>query len=159
MLILTGNNLRLAGEMPRRVLVAIIDPVTDQPFSRHFTVDPFEVCQSERQTMIAAALVLIRTYLNNNDGPLGKGKLASFEMWDSWVRQAVIYANSLKPGMFGDVMEVVQANQEQDPDQETLGIVLEAWQRNFGGDYKFANEVMAVLKTGYLCEDVNCRDN
>ena len=152
MLILTGNNLTLAGEMPRRVLVARIDPATDRPFSRHFTVDPFEVCQSERQTMIAAALVLIRAYLNNNNGPLGKGKLASFEMWDTWVRQAVIYANSLKPGMFGDVMEVIQANQDQDPEQEALGIVLDAWRRNFGSDYKFASEVMTVLKTGYLCE-------
>lgn len=152
MLILTGNNLTLAGEMPRRVLVARIDPETDRPFSRHFNIDPFEVCQSERQTMIAAALVLIRAYLNNSAGPLGEGKLASFEMWDAWVRQSVIYANALMPGKFGDVMEVIQANQDQDPEQETLGILLDAWQRNFGTEYKFASDVMAVLKTGYLCE-------
>lgn len=152
MLILTGNNLTLAGEMPRRVLVARIDPETDRPFSRHFNIDPFEVCQSERQTMIAAALVLIRCYLNNSTGPLGEGKLASFEQWDTWVRQTVIYADSLKPGMFGDVMAVIQANQEQDPEQETLGLLLEAWQLNFGTEYKFASEVMAVLKNGYMYE-------
>jgi hypothetical protein len=152
MLILTGNNLTLAGEMPRRVLVARIDPATDRPFSRHFNVDPFDVCQSERQTMIASALVLIRAHLSNSDGALGKGRLASFEMWDAWVRQTVIYANSLMPGKFGDVMEVVQANQEQDPEQETLGILLDAWQRNFGSEYKLTSEVMAVLKVGYVSE-------
>lgn len=153
MLILTGNNLTLAGEMPRRVLVVRIDPVTDMPFARHFEVDPFALCHTERQMMIGAALVLIRAYLANCNTQLGKGRLASFEQWDAWVRQTVIYANMLKPGMFGDVMDVVQANQAQDPEQETLGLLLDAWQRNFGPAYKSAGEVVAVLKNGYLSDE------
>ena len=89
--------------------------------------------------MIAASLCLIRCYLTNNGGALGQGKLASFEQWDAWVRQTVLYANTLKPGMFGDVMEIVMANQSQDPEQEALGQLLDAWQSNFGEHRKTAN--------------------
>lgn len=151
MLILTGNNLTLAGEMPRRVLVARIDPATDKPFARQFDIDPYMACKIDRQAMISAALVLIRTYLSSESGPLGKGKLASFEQWDAWVRQTVIFANSLKPGMFGDVMEVVQANQAQDPEQEELEFLLTAWQGVFGSDYKTAHEILEALN--------NCLDS
>lgn len=149
MLILTGNNLTLKGEMPRRVLVARIDPETDKPFARHFDLDPYMFCQTERQALIAAALCLIRCYLTNTGGALGQGKLASFEQWDAWVRQTVLYANTLKPGMFGDVMETVMANQSQDPEQEALGQLLDAWQSNFGEHRKTANEVLAVINSGW----------
>ena len=61
-----------------------------------------------------------------------KGRLASFEEWDAWVRHTVIYADELKPGMFGDVMDVVQTNQSVDPEQETLAALLSAWEQSFG---------------------------
>lgn len=62
----------------------------------------------------------------------GAGKMASFEEWDAWVRQAVIYANELRPGQFGDVMEVVTIAQSVDPEQEALQHLLDAWVRAFG---------------------------
>jgi hypothetical protein len=149
LLILTGNNLSLEGEMPRRVLVARIDPETDRPFAREFDLDPFAVCRAERQTMLAAALVLIRAYLTNCEGPMATGKLASFEQWDAWVRQTVLYAEKLMPGQFGDVMDVVKANQACDPEQELLGMLLVAWRRNFGNEFKSAHEVMAVINSHF----------
>lgn len=147
MLILTGNNLCLEGEMPRRVLVARIDPETDRPFSREFAIDPFAVCETQRQEMVAAALLLIRAYLTNCKKPLGKGKLASFEQWDAWVRQTVIYAEKLKPGYFGDVMDVIQANQASDPAQEELRSILSAWEKNFGSEFRSAKQAMDVINS------------
>lgn len=155
MLILTGNNLTLAGEMPRRVLIARIDPETDKPFARHFDLDPFAVCQNERQSMIAAALTLIRCYLTNGGVQLGVGKLASFEQWDAWVRQTVIYANTLMPGQFGDVMDVIQANQEQDPEQESLSQLLDAWHLNFGCAHKSTNEISEVINSAWNCGGIS----
>lgn len=127
MLILTGNNLTLQGEMPRRVLVCRIDPEIERPFSRHFELEPFGYCRANRQRMIASALTLIRAfYAHGINNPLN-GRLASFEDWDECVRHSVSYANELMPDMFGDVMDSIVANQTADPELETLTIFLKAW--------------------------------
>jgi len=127
MLILTGNNLTLQGEMPRRVLVCRIDPEIERPFSRHFELEPFGYCRANRLRMIASALTLIRAfYTHGINNPLN-GRLASFEDWDECVRHSVSYANELMPDMFGDVMESIVANQTADPELETLTIFLKAW--------------------------------
>jgi hypothetical protein len=127
MLILTGNNLTLQGEMPRRVLVCRIDPAVERPFSRHFELEPFGYCRANRQRMICAALTLIRAYLTHGiTNPLN-GRLASFEDWDECVRHTVSFANELMPDMFGDVMDSIVANQAADPELETLTIFLKAW--------------------------------
>jgi hypothetical protein len=127
MLVLTGNNLTLQGEMPRRVLICRIDPAVERPFSRHFELEPFGYCRFNRQRMIASALTLIRGYLTHGlTAPLS-GRLASFEDWDECVRHSVSYANELMPGMFGDVMDSIIANQVADPELETLTIFLKTW--------------------------------
>lgn len=77
--------------------------------------------------MIASALTLIRGYLTHGlTAPLS-GRLASFEDWDECVRHSVSYANELMPGMFGDVMDSIIANQVADPELETLTIFLKTW--------------------------------
>jgi len=42
--LLTGNNLTLAGDMPRRVLKCRIDPQTERPFARRFDLEPESYC-------------------------------------------------------------------------------------------------------------------
>jgi hypothetical protein len=130
--VMTGNNLTLAGDLSRRVLVSRIDPQTDKPFARSFDLDPVAYCKAHRQRMVASALVLVRAMLTHGCERPGAGKMASFEEWDAWVRQAVIYANELRPGQFGDVMEVVTIAQSVDPEQEALQHLLDAWVRAFG---------------------------
>ena len=68
--------------------------------------------------------------------------MASFEHWDAWVRQTVIYANELWPETFGDVMGVVQANQAADPEQESLAALLNAWHGVFGSAKVQTSEVL-----------------
>jgi hypothetical protein len=142
MLVLTGNNIQLQGEMPRRVLVSRIDPQTDKPFAREFALDPFAHCRAHWQSMIEAALTLIRAFLTHGCENTITGKLASFEEWDAWVRRTVIYADELRPGMFGDVMEVVNTNQAVDPELETLVGLLSSWHDVFGPRPVHASEVI-----------------
>jgi len=118
--------------MPRRILVSRIDPQSEKPFARSFDLDPYGFCRQHRQTMLVAALTLIRAFLTHGCTAKITGRLASFEEWDAWVRRTVIYANELKPGMFGDVMDVIQANQSSDPEQEALSGLLSAWEQSFG---------------------------
>ena len=146
MVILTGNNISLQGEMPRRILISRIDPKSEKPFARSFDLDPYKYCHDHRQSMIVAALTLIRAYLSNGCSTVVSGSLASFEDWDAWVRRTVIYANELKPGMFGDVMEVVKANQATDPEQDALIAVLAAWEDLYGAKAITVSELLLGLK-------------
>ena len=154
LLLLTGNNLSLAGDMARRVLVARIDPKSDKPFAREFAVEPYALCVANRQTMIAAALTLIRFYLSAGVERPGAGRMASFEQWDDWVRQTVIYVDrELAPGKFGDIMEQVKANQANDPDQEALGALLRSWHLCFGEDAVTAAQVLQKSHGPFITDD------
>ena len=156
MVILTGNNITLKGEMPRRILVSRIDPQTEKPFARSYDLDPYGYCRQHRQTMLVAALTLIRAFLNHGCTAKITGRLASFEDWDAWVRRTVIYANELKPGMFGDVMDVVQANQSTDPEQEAWSSVLSAWEGLFGSKAITVAELLAAA-TVFMGDDKSKR--
>jgi hypothetical protein len=155
MVILTGNNITLQGEMPRRILVSRIDPQSEKPFARSFDLDPYGYCRQHRQAMLVAALTLIRAFLTHGCTAKITGRLASFEDWDAWVRRTVIYANELKPGMFGDVMAVIQANQSTDPEQEALASVLSAWEESFGTKAISVAELLAG--TNDICNSVSSK--
>lgn len=146
--LLTGNNMMLAGDMPRRVIVCRIDPGSESPFTRAFDLDPLAHCQAHRQKMVAAALTLIRFYISSGASRPAKGRMASFEGWDDMVRQTVVHIdNTIAPGQFGDVMELVKANQADDPEQESLRNLLLALRKTFGARRFTANEVVARSST------------
>lgn len=146
MLILTGNNLSLAGDLPRRVIICRIDPETDQPFARQFDVDPLQWVLDHRLEMVAAACILIRarfTHLHKR----AQGRLASFEAWDDLVRQTVCWADSaLCPHEFGDPMDLVREAQAADPEADALFALLDALRDQFDTAEFTAKEVQSVAK-------------
>ena len=143
--LLTGNNLTLAGDLPRRVLKCRIDPETDRPFARQFDLDPEAYCQHHRQRMIADALTVIRGWLATDDAP-APGNMASFEVWDLMVRQPVAWvARRFDPlGEYADPMEAVDAAQAADPEQEQLDALLCSLAEKFGSDPFTAKEVKKI---------------
>lgn len=142
--LLTGNNMMLAGDMPRRVIVCRIDPGSETPFTRAFDTDPLAHCLARRQEMVASALILIRFYLSAGVGRPASGRMASFEGWDDMVRQAVVHINqTIARNQFGDVMELVKANQADDPEQELLRCLLYALKKIFGVARFTAKDIFA----------------
>ncbi len=124
--LLTGNNLQLAGDLPRRVLICRIDPKTEQPFAREFKVAPLAWTLDNRMSMLTAACTLIRAARTHTEKP-APGRLASFEAWDDLVRQTVVWVDThLRPGEFGDPMDLVREAQAADPEAEALFALLEA---------------------------------
>lgn len=131
--LMSGNNLSLSGDMPRRVLTCRIDPKTDTPFARQFDLDPEAYCRANRQHIVAAALTLLRFHLAAGSPRLGTGRMAAFEQWDDMVRQAILYVDrELTPGRYGDVMELARRGQESDPEREDLLRLLSALRGVFG---------------------------
>lgn len=148
LLILTGNNLSLAGDLPRRVIICRIDPETDQPFARQFDLDPLQWVLDHRMEMLTAACTLIRARFTYMQRP-APGELASFEEWDSLVRQTVVWADTaLRPHEFGDPMDLVREAQAADPEADALFALLDALRDQFGTAEFSAKEVMAAM-AGY----------
>ncbi|WP_417579042.1 hypothetical protein [Nitrincola sp.] len=137
-LVLTGNNLTLAGDMPRRVLKCRIDPQTERPYARKFDLDPKQYVKQNRLSMVCAALTIIKGWLSSGECMFGShapGRMASFEIWDDLVRQPVAWiASTIKPGEYEDPMNAVDQNQQSDPEQEALYDVLAEIQKVFGTD-------------------------
>jgi len=148
-MLMTGNNLTLAGDMPRRVLKCRIDPQTDRPFAREFKLDPLSYVIEHRQEMAAAALTIVRGWLTSG-AKRAPGRMASFENWDDFVRQPVAWlGRDIFPGGFADPMEAVTAAQASDPEQESLHEMLLTWQGIYGTSYVTASAVHSTINGGY----------
>ena len=142
LILLTGNNLALAGDMPRRVIPCRIDPVSATPFARSFAHDPLAAVLADRMALIAAALTVIRGALTAPPPP-PDGRTASFDAWDDLVRRAVRWAGgALSPGDYGDPMDLICDAQGKDPEQEALGALLTALRDLFGEDWFSAREAV-----------------
>ena len=63
LVVLTGNNLRMKGDLCRRVLTCRIDPQTETPWCRAFTLDPLKYIRNNRQRLVADTLEVLRLLL------------------------------------------------------------------------------------------------
>lgn len=96
--LLTGNNLTLEGDMPRRVLKCRLDAQVDNPAARKFDSNPLEYIAIHRQQLVKAALTLIKGYLQSFEctvlgGAVQGESTASFEDWDYMIRQTVAWVD------------------------------------------------------------------
>lgn len=135
MFVTTGNNLCLAGDLPRRFLTCRIDPQEERPFARWFKLDPAEHCRTHRMALVADALTVMRAWLSSPDRQQGQrapGSVASFEQWDALVRQPVAWLARQQPGVWCDPLDSIAAAADADPDTELLGDLLGALHSEFG---------------------------
>jgi|GEM_PF-2782146 len=81
--VVTGNNVILSGELARRCVRARIDPNTDQPWLRNgFRIPNMEKWITvNRGRLVAAALTLVRAWINDGMVPWPGRPLGSFESW------------------------------------------------------------------------------
>jgi hypothetical protein len=101
----TGNNLRLVGDLGRRVLVAHIDPKCPNPEDRSgFAIPDLPAyLLAHRGTLLAHALTVMRWHLQTNrpfdagGGCAGARLLGSFEEWSRVVAYAVERCGLINP--------------------------------------------------------------
>ncbi len=126
LLLLTGNNITLKGDLTRRIFKVRIDPQMADPWTREFDVDPFQYCKDHKLEMLRAAFMLLRGAQQH--GPKPKGRLASFEVWSDTVRRAVLWADELTNGnMFADPVGAISDAVELNPDTAKLRDLLNVW--------------------------------
>jgi hypothetical protein len=141
----TGNNLSLAGDMPRRILRCRIDPQMPNPFAREFDFDPESYSLQNRNQIVLAGIRLIRSWVMSGR-VRQEGRTASFERWDEIVRQPVAWLASYLPETYTDPMDALKAAQEVDPEQEMLGDMLDAFHVISRGEWFTGRDVMKAYQ-------------
>ena len=144
LILLNGNNLSLAGDMPRRVVSVRIDPKQEVPHARKFTFDPGVLVRENRNQMLAAALTIAKAALPSAD----RGRIGSFEMWDEMVGQTVLWVRDNLDDSFGDPADSIQQAVEFDPRREELSVLLTLLREAFGNEWFAASQVCGVMGSG-----------
>lgn len=146
MLIVTGNNLQLAGELPRRFLTCRLDRQIENPLEYVFKHDAMKEVKKDRAELVRAGLIIIRGYLQSEDhksGGVAKDKLASFNDWDTLARQPVAWLAQFNEKL-ADPKKVIDDAVMQDPEQEILGDLLRAIHKEYGSEWFEASQLSAV---------------
>lgn len=148
LILMSGNNMKLKGDMPRRILKSRIDPKLEKPHQRIFAFSPLTLAQAHRQEMVSAALTLIKGYFAAGLATRpGEGSTASFDVWDDTVRQTLCWladlqkAGQLPQGALPDgrifprlvdPFNAIDDAIEDDPTLLQLGRLLSAWAAQVG---------------------------
>jgi putative DNA primase/helicase len=111
----------VAGDMTRRTIVATLDPKVERPETREFASDPVEVIRADRATYVAAALTVLRAYVDAGMPPQGVKPLGSFGDWSSKVRNALLWLGEPDPCV---TMDKARAD---DPQTQALAELLSQW--------------------------------
>lgn len=118
----TGNNLTLLGDLSRRFLVANLDPEMERPELRRFDFDPVERALAERGELVAALHTIARW---GQDKTTGLPPLGSFEVWSRRVRDPLVALG------LPDPCAVLDRLHQADPEREDALELLTEWHRSF----------------------------
>lgn len=122
----TGNNIVIAGDMRRRVLVARLDPACEHPENREFGFDPVAMCAASRPSLVAAALTILRAHAVVGRPGCGLQPYGSFDDWSQIVRAAVVWAGQEDPCLGRSAIV------ESDGGSSAMVALMRAWRARYG---------------------------
>lgn len=123
----SGNNVGPVQDMTRRCISIRLDPGCETPAARSFTrPDLVRDVLRERGRYVSAALTIVRAWIIAGSPKTICKSLAGYGDWSDLCRQPLLWLNCADP-----TVSVFEAMSE-DPDRETLGRLLTAWQSVFG---------------------------
>jgi hypothetical protein len=145
----TGNNLRLVGDMTRRVVLSTLDARQERPELRQFTRDPVAEVLADRGRYIAAALTVIRAYIVAGR-PGVVSRLPSFEGWSDTVRSALIWLGRPDP------VETMETARKDDPNLQAMEAVFAALKEAMGiGERKAISAAQIIQRAGEIALELN----
>lgn len=143
----SGNNVGPVQDMTRRCISIHLDPGCETPAARSFTrPDLVREVLRERGRYVSAVLTIIRAHIVAGRPKTVCKSLAGYGDWSDLCRQPLLWL-----GMADPTVSVFEAMAD-DPDRETLGRLLSAWQAVFG---KTPAMVREAVKQGLLSIEGN----
>lgn len=120
----TGNNLVLSGDVTRRALICRLNAGMERPDQRQFDFDPRHEAVSDRPRLVAAGLTILRAYIAAGR-PNPMDRVGSFEQWNL-VREALVWVGCADPALTRDRVLA------DDPQKEVLIDLLRLWRQALG---------------------------
>ncbi|MEZ6072256.1 MAG: hypothetical protein R3C10_18855 [Pirellulales bacterium] len=138
----TGNNLRVAGDMPRRSYSIRLDANAERPWERTgFKIRGLERhVRSRRGDLLSAALTIVRGWYINGQPKAGVPTLGSFDEWAETVGSVIAFA-----GVDGFLGNLEQTQVVQDEDTQQWSAFFEAWWDTFRGAGVIADDLCKRL--------------
>jgi hypothetical protein len=132
LLLFTGNNPRIIGDLNRRLLRVRITPQVENPWRRVFDFCPRARTEATWVSLRVSALELVQVALAN--GPVSLDSGTGYPEWDGLVRATVCWvAEHLDIGVgFADPARSLLVGYEDDPERERLRRLLVSWSAIFG---------------------------
>jgi hypothetical protein len=152
----SGTNISLSEELTRRSTFIRVDANVARPFARQFDFCPVRAVKENRQRMVAAGLTIIRGWLSS--GLPAVGGTASFESWDTLVRQPVIWlSQTMFKERFGDPQNNVIVSTDMDEEGERLIDVFKLLHDRYGvGHFKVSDVIEAAEVGNHKLHDLLC---
>ncbi|MBC8350468.1 MAG: hypothetical protein H8E66_00680, partial [Planctomycetes bacterium] len=124
----TGNNLRVAGDMPRRSYSIRLDANAERPWERTgFKIKGLERhIRVNRGDLLSAALTVVRAWYTNGKPQASVPTLGSFDEWAETVGSVLAFA-----GVDGFLENLEQTQLVQDEDTQQWTAFFDAWWEEF----------------------------
>ena len=145
----SGNNVGPVQDMARRCVTITLDPACETPATREFKNSNLvpDVLR-ERGRYVSAALTIIRAWIVAGRPMTHCKALAGYQAWSELCRQPLLWLGLPDPA------EAVFEAMADDPDRDTLGRLLTAWETCFGRKPTMVREAV-----NYEKEDISSNDS
>lgn len=146
--LVTGNNLTVVNDLCRRVIVLTIDHGTEKPSKLSFPFNPVARVRDNWQKYRAAGLTILSAYIAAGSPRITSDSVGSFEVWDSTIRQCVLWLSSqnfvvYKVPELGDPINLLDQSYTNDPELERLEEFLSSWNKAYSNEEQTIADVMS----------------
>ncbi|HCZ13493.1 MAG TPA: hypothetical protein DHV85_02620 [Candidatus Accumulibacter sp.] len=139
LLVATGNNLAVVGDLKRRVALIRMDACQERPEQRTFSTNHLDEILIHRGELIRDALTICLAYHAAGSPPVkGLYPLGGFDHWDTMVRRPLVWLGMADPLIASESLR------DQDADLECMRLLFGAWQEVFQDRAKTAAQVVAT---------------
>ena len=149
LLVATGNNLSVRGDMRRRTVLIRLDAGVERPETRRFKGDLLASAMKRRAELLRAALIVPLAYMAAGEPELPElPPYGGFSAWDRFVRRPLVWLG------LPDPLAAAERLREDDPDLESARDLLHAIREVFGGRPATVTEIVkAALEQDGLSVD------
>lgn len=143
LILATGNNLAIARDTTRRVLMCRLEPQVERPEERVGWAIPDLAawCHAQHPILVAAGLTLLRAYMLAGRPAMPLTPFGSYEAWSDLVPSAIRWAGG--PDLSATRPTVAGADDEQ---TSALRVVLQHWSR-LSAEYPDGMTVASAVAT------------
>jgi hypothetical protein len=146
LILLTGNNTRIVGDLNRRLLRVRITPNVENPWRRVFDFCPRARTEANWLSMRVAAIELVLA-ARAHGAPVLDGA-SGYPDWDTLIRATVCWVGrNLDIGVgFADPARALLSGYDEDPERDRLRRLLTAWHAALGAKPMTARQVIEAVQ-------------